>query len=682
MLTILWLAAGWPAPAADSGFAVAARATPYPIDWTVRAVVTDALTGRVYAVGEQDGADVVIAAFEPDGALRGVLTFPAVSTERVGGATVAPDGRLIVVGSTDLGFPWRSPSRAAFVLRLDVEDPNAAEVRLLGDEAPPRAHAPQSEALAVTADAAGAIFVAGWTNSSYYPVTEGAARTEGGGSGFSAFGPVADGFLTKLSPDLTVEASTFVGGRRVACSGGSGCLSSVPHTVVSQVALGPDGAVLVAGVTNTHDDFATPGAFQQSCHCLRMVGDLFVAKLTPDAAAFDYATYVGGRPVGPEPAPWGPEEVAGLRVLEDGSAVVAGWSAAPTFPTTPGALQPRFGGDPNVSADRDGVLFRLSPDGSRLLFSTFLGVAGDDTIEALDRVGDDWWVTGAAAPAFPGAGVGPRFVARLSMDARQLLAAVRMPLGATGGFLAAVANGVWTAGPQSPRLTLLQTAPADVPAVYALTNAAGSRDTGRLAAREIISLYGVGLGPAQGATADLTAGPPPVSLAGLELEIAGSRAGLLYAGPTQINAVATATFREGQTVDVVLRRDGVEIADLRLSGVLWNAEVFADADGFAAALNEQGLPLGPDRPARPGETISLFLSGGSASHPFFTPRPELRVDGLAAQEVTYFGPAPGLIDGVTQLNARLPLTLGQGALTVLVGGRQSEPVRLWVDLAR
>ncbi|MBI1356624.1 MAG: hypothetical protein GC160_19975 [Acidobacteria bacterium] len=684
---LLAWAAGAASAAADSGFAVTARAASYPIDWTIRDVVTDAVSGRVYAVGEAEGGDVGVAGFEADGTFLRYVDFPAATIERVGAAAVAPDGRLVIVGSTEIGFPQPALSRAAFVLRFDFDHPEGLEVRLLGDEIPLRSQVAQSEAVGVAVDADGAVYVSGWTNTSYYPTTPGAARVEGGGFGMSGFGPVADGFLTKLDADLETALSTFVGGHGVHCVGGSGCLSSVPHTVASQVALGSDGSIYVAGVTNTLEGLATPGAFRETCLCSRMTGDLFVARLTADVSRFEYATYVGGGGQTLESEVYGAEGATGLRVLDDGSAVVAGWTYAPNFPTTEGALQTRFGGGEDVSAGRDGVLFRLSPDGAELLFSTFLGVEGDDTIEGLERVGEEWWATGVAGGSFPGAGVGPRFVARLSPDADSLLAAVRTPVGITGGFLAASGDGVWAAGPESPRLTRLSVAAPEVTALYALANAAGSRDTGQVAPREIVSLYGVNLGPAEGAVADLSAGPPPDELAGLQLEIAGVRAGLLYAGPTQINAVATGAIKEGFPVDAILRRDGEEIARIPLYSVIWNAQAFAGPDRAAAALNPQGLPVGPDRPLLPGETVALFLSGAGVPHPFFSPVVEASIDDRSA-EIAYFGQAPGLIDGVTQLNVRLPDELGYPydvsprPLTVLVGRQESEPVLLWIDNRR
>ncbi len=58
---------------------------------------------------------------------------------------------------------------------------------------------------------------------------------------------------------------------------------------------------------------------------------------------------------------------------EDGNAYLARHAAGNDFPTTPGALQPDFGG-----GARDVVVTKLNADGNNLLYSTYLGGSGTD----------------------------------------------------------------------------------------------------------------------------------------------------------------------------------------------------------------------------------------------------------------------------------------------------------------
>src|SRR5204863_1105270 len=66
------------------------------------------------------------------------------------------------------------------------------------------------------------------------------------------------------------------------------------------------------------------------------------------------------------------ERGLGIAVDADGNAYVTG-TAAPGFPTTPGAFQTISGGF------FDGFVTKLDPTGSALVYSTFLGGTGGET---------------------------------------------------------------------------------------------------------------------------------------------------------------------------------------------------------------------------------------------------------------------------------------------------------------
>lgn len=83
----------------------------------------------------------------------------------------------------------------------------------------------------------------------------------------------------------------------------------------------------------------------------------------------------------------------GLEIAPDGGVVIAG-RAGEGFPTTPGVVQPLFGGDTAPVAaygKQDGFIAKLSADGSKLLWSTYFGssksgILRDVAVDANNKV--------------------------------------------------------------------------------------------------------------------------------------------------------------------------------------------------------------------------------------------------------------------------------------------------------
>jgi hypothetical protein len=86
----------------------------------------------------------------------------------------------------------------------------------------------------------------------------------------------------------------------------------------------------------------------------------------------------------------------------DGNIFVVGHSTSTDFPITSGALQSTCRGGRRPE-DGDGLLAVLSPDGSRLLYATYLGGNGDDLIRsvALGPNGEVYLVGSTASTDFP-----------------------------------------------------------------------------------------------------------------------------------------------------------------------------------------------------------------------------------------------------------------------------------------
>ena len=136
------------------------------------------------------------------------------------------------------------------------------------------------------------------------------------------------------------------------------------------IALDLNGNIYVAGHT-TSQDFPTTPTGIQTFH--NVASDAaFVTKYNPAATAILYSTYLGGIQGGN--SFFG--DVVGRSLAVDlfGSAYLTGYTANTHFPYTLGAFQTAF----NAGSAYDAFVTKLSPDGSALVYSTYLGGAGDD----------------------------------------------------------------------------------------------------------------------------------------------------------------------------------------------------------------------------------------------------------------------------------------------------------------
>jgi hypothetical protein len=201
---------------------------------------------------------------------------------------------------------------------------------------------------AIAVDQLGNAYVAGGTWSADFPTTPDAMQP--------ALAGLRDSFLVKLS----AAGSALLYGTYL---GGAGQEEAVGVHVSSADSI-TEHLVHVAGWTNSADFPVTPGAIGP---VYRGNTDGFAYRLDLAARRLDYSIYLGGS---------GQDWPAGLA-LAAGQAVVAGSTHSVDFPTTAGALAAGpLGG-------QDGFLTQIAPDGSGLVFSTFVGGSGDDSVSAL-----------------------------------------------------------------------------------------------------------------------------------------------------------------------------------------------------------------------------------------------------------------------------------------------------------
>jgi hypothetical protein len=177
--------------------------------------------------------------------------------------------------------------------------------------------------------------------------------------------------------DPGLAYSTFLGG-----TGSDTAFSNAPDD---------RGNVYVTGFTTSLDFPTTPGAFDVSANG---AFDAFVTKLNKEGSALIYSTYLGGSEF---------DIAQDIDVDPRGNAYIAGVTDSSDFPTTAGAFQqadPLTG--PSPEGD-DGFVTKLDPSGSALVYSTYLGGAGEDSANGIrvDGVGHAYVGSSGETSAFP-----------------------------------------------------------------------------------------------------------------------------------------------------------------------------------------------------------------------------------------------------------------------------------------
>ena len=113
--------------------------------------------------------------------------------------------------------------------------------------------------------------------------------------------------------------------------------------------------------------------------------------------------------------------------------------------------------------------------------------------------------------------------------------------------------------------------------------------SGRLAPGELITIYGLNLGPATPVSSNFnSSGFLPTTLAGLQVTINGMAAPLLSVSGTQINAIAPLELISPGFTQLQVTVNGVALPDLPVAIDPAIPEVFRNADGSALAVNQDG----------------------------------------------------------------------------------------------
>lgn len=164
--------------------------------------------------------------------------------------------------------------------------------------------------------------------------------------------------------------------------GGSGIDS------INAIALDSGANVYVAGSTASTDFPVTAGVFQSTFKSVHSA-NAFVAKMNSKGTALLYSTYLGGSTS---------DAAYAIAVDSNGNAYVGGRTSSGDFPVTIGAFQTTA-----ASTDFDGFVTELNSTGSALVYSTYLGGTGADSVNgiALDSANDAYLTGTTGSSDFP-----------------------------------------------------------------------------------------------------------------------------------------------------------------------------------------------------------------------------------------------------------------------------------------
>jgi uncharacterized protein (TIGR03437 family) len=471
------------------------------------------------------------------------------------------------------------------------------------------------EGKGIAVDAAGSAYVTGDTYSSNFPTQSAYRATKGGNQ---------DAFVTNLSPAGTALVySTYLGGSSDDyCSG---------------IAVDGAGSAYVTGNTDS-SNFPTQSPYQAT---RQGYYDAFVTKLAPAGNVLVYSTYLGGGDY---------DNGIGIAVDGAGSAYVTGRTSSTNFPTQ-SPYQATLPGGPT-----DAFVTKLSPAGTALVYSTYLGGGGTDYGRgiAVDAAGSAH-VTGYTDSAnFPTqapykatyqGGNSDAFVTKLAPVGNTLVYSTYLggsshddgygiAVDGAGsayvtGFTASTNfptqspyQGTFQGGSVDAFVTKLQL-PATL-AINAVVDAASWRPT--IAPNSFVTIFGSNFtswtGDWGGAIQN---GMLPTTLGGVRVRINGQDCFVNYVSPIQLNALTPFDTASGPVPVEVITAQGTATGTAVMAPVAPALFGYTVAGRFYAVVQISNTtiivaPVGTfgsaaSRPAQAGDYVTLWALGMGSTSP-------------------------------------------------------------------
>ena len=575
---------------------------------------------------------------------------------QISAAKVDASGNIYLAGQATTS----TGSTAAYIARLSPDGATTFYAATLGGTG-----SSASAATALDIDSAGAVYVAGTTTASDFPVTAGAVQSPG-----------ATAFAVKLDTKGNIVYSAMIGGNAstgptsvVVNSKGelvvSGQLttgspdSAVPSLFLlklsadgTQVVAGPQGIgglvaidaqdnIYVAGVPPSGSDpAATPGAFQQKpttyfCGCpffgYSCGGDQFVASVAADLGQIRFLTYVTSK-YGAVPAY--------IAVNPQGNILIAGTTSAPGYPTTPESYQPDYtaasgtvltcGPPINVEfTSPSGYVTLVKADGSGLIFSTFFSGTKNDSLTFAALTGTGIYLAGQAGsvdlPGFdgavPSACLPLGFVTRMTPDG-SAITPTHTPPGTPLAYDSTTGTLLLESGND-----LLRFDPSHDTPIACVLDAADYGKATAVAPGELLSMFGrfgYFVTDPFDATVSPVKGLFPVNFQGLSIAANQTQAPLLYVSEPQVNFQAPYEIAGSPQTTLTLTYSDVNgntITDSRTVKVvpsnpvafLSQASVYNQT--FPLTLNADGSVNSGANPAAAGSVVTIFIDGLGLTSP-------------------------------------------------------------------
>lgn len=335
-----------------------------PVIYQERDGAREVISGR-YVLGAKNRIGFEMAAYDRS---RQLVIDPIVeyatflggsNDDRGLGLAVDAEGHAYVAGfTTSLNFPTAnagalSGAADAFVTKLSSDGSSIVWSTYYGGTG-------ADQARAIALDPQGNAYITGVTDSNNLPAINAFQTTKGSTNTFT------DAFVAKLSAeDGTLSYSTYLGGWRSETG--------------DAIAVDSLGRAHVTGNTGSYVNGAmrafptTSGAFQTNFAGGNSAS--FVTRLNPAGNALDYSTFLGGlgNNNGSSFGDASPDDLGlGIALDSSGNAVITGRTESEKFPVL-NAAQPNAGGGLS-----DAFVTKLNSTGTVLIFSTFLGGAGEE----------------------------------------------------------------------------------------------------------------------------------------------------------------------------------------------------------------------------------------------------------------------------------------------------------------
>ncbi len=295
----------------------------------------------------KNSRDCFVSKYSPDGSQLIYSTFiGGDGIDRALDMAVQNDGKVFVTGSTTSNnFPLSAnPFQNK---RKNLDQGSDAFIAVLQNDGKSLLYSTYfggqlndaSESIAL--DKFGFIYITGKTDGpKEFPIKDAFQNSFGGGT--------SDGFITKFSPDLSsLVYSSFLGGE----------LDDYPTSLT----VNDSGSVFVVGQTQSRKFPVTP--FTVSNTFGGGIFDSFITRISNDGSSISYSTFIGG--LG--------DDIA-TSIITDifDNAYVVGNSNSQNFPITVIAA------DTSYNGKNDAFCYKISPNGGRFIFSSFIGGANDD----------------------------------------------------------------------------------------------------------------------------------------------------------------------------------------------------------------------------------------------------------------------------------------------------------------